>query len=116
MDMPRRVWDNYQVIDYVKLSVGKRVRVACAIKEGVRYLTLSEQYYRYDLLKWIPTKRNLSFPLVTMIKEGTETLHPLNDLIKLLVPAVEALSTMSLYDQENAVYQNTFKLDIGEDI
>jgi len=102
----KRIWDNHKVLGSVRKNRSYTIRVAAATRDGFRYIMLSLFEYRYKKSKWIPAyKQHISIPLMyNMDKTCTKWLQPAQEVVKLMVDAIELAATMPLVDEENTVW------------
>lgn len=102
---PRRIWDNYRAIGEVRKSDKIKYVIGAGIRDGVRYINIREFYTRYGEDAWRPSKDGITIPIAIPVNNGTEIIHPYLDFISVLAQTAEALETMELEDEENAVWK-----------
>lgn len=100
---PKRFWDNYVVVGDVPKTSRLKYVVAAAIRDGVKCINIREFYYTARQDVWRPGRDGIVIPLEYPIEEGSKILKPYEGLIAIFDATIKQLSTMPLYDPENAV-------------
>jgi hypothetical protein len=104
VEKPKRLWDNYTVIGEVRKSDGIKFVVGAGIRDGVKYINVREFYLRKRDGIWNPGRDGITIPINVPIERGTKVIAPYIELIELFAETADALATMPLYDENNAVY------------
>ena len=106
----RKLWDNYRVIGEVRKGEKYKFVVGAATRNGFRFVTIREFYYRKYDETWQAGKDGLTIPIITPLDRRNpvngklQVITPMKNLLAMLPKALEVASTMELADPENELW------------
>jgi hypothetical protein len=101
---PKKIWDNYKEIGYVRKSAAIRFVVAIAARDGIQYINIREFYKRKRDGVWKAGRDGITIPVEVPLHKGGDIIKPLESLIRGLTGAFKEFETFDLYDDEHAVW------------
>lgn len=106
----RKLWDNYTVIGEVRKGEKYKLVVAAATRNGFRFVTIREFYYRKMDETWQPGKDGITIPIMMPLDRRNpvngklQVITPMKNILALLPKAFDAASTMELADPEHELW------------
>jgi len=103
--LPKRIWDNYEVVGEIQKSDRIKFVMAAAVRDGVRYVNIREFYCKVSTGEWKPGRDGITIPLMLPIEKGTKRIQPLDAFEILLTSTGNIAQFMDIYNDANAIYR-----------
>lgn len=100
----KRIWDNFQIIGEIRKNNNIKIVIGAAVRDGVRYINIREWYMRKRDGVWNPGRDGITIPIAVPIENATQIIKPYDGFMDLMQRTREAVETMELYDENNAIY------------
>ena len=100
----KRLWDNYREVGEVQKSDKIKFVIGAGIRDGVRYVNIREFYYVKREDTWKPGRDGITVPLKLPVENGTKTIKPCAEFLRVVQEAITTLFGMELSDPEHVVY------------
>jgi len=97
-----RIWDSCELIGELKKTERTKLRIELVARDGVKYVNIREWYLRKKDVTWMPSIAGFATPIQIPIEGSIAT--PMNDLIALIMQAVEKSSAFPIENAATAVY------------
>lgn len=108
----RKYWDNFETIAFVQKTARQKYEIGAGTRDGGRFVSIREYYFRKYDQQWIPSKNGIAIPVMYPMSKTKRPdpdnpikfVHPAKDVLPAIQKAFEVAQTMELSDPDKAIY------------